>query len=445
MSESETPAATAADVMRIQKLYQKCLVYQEVDPETFLSQARKTVEAILKVVYVAHGLDKSGKPVAKLMINDMLSGLTRENQLPQHIAIPMQTIQAYGNFGTHDQGTDSIDITNDYVQPCLTALNTSYQWFMDNFGAAAIAEADGEDDSPISKLIKGSFNQGAFGIGKDDFGRSKGGDAIPLEKITEFWHMETSRLAAEPTIEIEGTLSKYAPLLVGDPSMKKSLHLEFRKSLAKQISDDKRSGVNTLLGYTAGQMVIRFSLPDMEWEFLGLYQGIVRNSIPIFVEKEYYRSVVEPLFTSDEPYCIEAVVRGRVGTLPGSFVSDFVKQNQLGDLIAFRVIEDASRPTYGLLIDGNDSEISYVRRTRYLDGDIWVALELDDGEVFLSRFCDLSDPADVQASSNSLQSEIKSEYQDRIKKVIFQYDQDNRDLSAVQSVQLASLQQLFTT
>jgi hypothetical protein len=301
--------------------------------------------------------------------------------------------------------------------------------------------------SPITQLIKGSFSRGALGIGADEFDRPEGGrgDDLEIERITDFWRMEASTLAAEPTVVIEGTLSKYAPLLVGDQAMKRSLHFEFRRSLAKVLPDEKRCQVNALLGYTAGQMVLRLSMEELEWEYLGLYQSIVRNSIPVFVEKSYYRSVVGDLFGTEETSCIEAVVRGRVEQLPSSFVSEFLKQYQLSDLINLRVIQDASRPTYGLLVNGEDSEVRYVRRSRYLDGDIWVALELDEGEIFLSRFCDLSDPKDVRASEHFLDSEIQNAYGSRVKRVIFQYDQETRNLAVAQSVDLESLKRLFTS
>lgn len=118
---------------RIRALYDKAVLYQRTDPEVALAQARKSAEAICRNVYIHEGLEENSKPASKIMLNDMISTLTRTGTLPAHIGIALETIQKYGNFGTHDQGTDSDNITEDYIQPCLQALATVVHWYLTKY------------------------------------------------------------------------------------------------------------------------------------------------------------------------------------------------------------------------------------------------------------------------------------------------------------------------
>lgn len=121
------------EIMRVKALYDKTLKYQGTDPEVSLFQARKSAEAICKAVYIKEDLHKQGKPVSKLMLNEMIQSLERNGKLPKHILINLGTIQAFGNFGSHDQGEDNDVITVDYIQPCLLALGTVFNWYVQDY------------------------------------------------------------------------------------------------------------------------------------------------------------------------------------------------------------------------------------------------------------------------------------------------------------------------
>jgi len=121
------------EIARVKSLYQKCLKYQEVDPEVALSQARKSAEAICKHIYVNEEFEKGGKPASKMMLNDLIGTLSKKRVVPQHIIIALGTIQHYGNFGTHDQGEDSDYITREFVETCLSALSTVVNWYFQEY------------------------------------------------------------------------------------------------------------------------------------------------------------------------------------------------------------------------------------------------------------------------------------------------------------------------
>ncbi|OAT80923.1 hypothetical protein A6P54_13050 [Bacillus sp. MKU004] len=122
-----------SEIKRLKTLYDKTLKYQGTDPEVSLFQARKSAEAICKAIYIKEGLHRNGKPLTKLMLNELIQLLDRNGSLPKHISINLGTIQAFGNFGSHDQGEDNDVITADYIQPCLLALGTVFNWYVEEY------------------------------------------------------------------------------------------------------------------------------------------------------------------------------------------------------------------------------------------------------------------------------------------------------------------------
>ena len=121
------------ELNRVKILYEKTIKYQREDPEISLAQARKSAEAICKQIYIREGLEKGSKPASKMMLNDLISSLVRSSMLPPHVQISLGTIQAFGNFGTHDQGMDSENITEEFIQPCLGALSTVVDWYFTSY------------------------------------------------------------------------------------------------------------------------------------------------------------------------------------------------------------------------------------------------------------------------------------------------------------------------
>lgn len=128
------------EIERIKALYKKTIFYQDRDPEVSLGQARKSAEAICKQIYKNENLTKSGKPLEKLMLEDFIRTFTNRKIIPKPMIIHLRTIQAFGNLGSHDQGDASVYIDKEYIQPCLFALGTLFNWYLHNYSKESSSE-----------------------------------------------------------------------------------------------------------------------------------------------------------------------------------------------------------------------------------------------------------------------------------------------------------------
>jgi len=169
---------------------------------------------------------------------------------------------------------------------------------------------------------------------------------------------------------------------------------------------------------------------------MGLYHSIVRNSIPVFVEKDYYNRVVEPLFGTEEnriTYVIDAKVIGRLISFPRDFLQEFIEKYHLQSLIRPDILgSEDGKKVFAMFIDGQNTKIEYTGPARYLDGDIWVALNFQDEEKFVSRFIDFSDLEDVRRESKALEKDIQEFLPDG--KIIYQFDQVEKIIPGYQTV-----------
>jgi TPR repeat protein len=125
----ERLARLEQDMARVVARFEKAQKWLEMDAEVSLGQARKAAEAICKQIYINEGREKGSKPASKMMLNDLISQLSREKLIPQRIGVALGTIQAFGNLGVHDQGEESDHITADTATPCLHALSTVVTWY----------------------------------------------------------------------------------------------------------------------------------------------------------------------------------------------------------------------------------------------------------------------------------------------------------------------------
>ena len=204
---------------------------------------------------------------------------------------------------------------------------------------------------------------------------------VEIKSIRKFWKIYRRSLRiGEPElregtlITLKGTLSKYAPMIIGDPIRKRELHKEYRKKLSERKVENT-DAIDPKLSLTSGNTVWRIKMSD--FVYLGLYQGIVRNSIPVFVKKEYYESIEGIFFKHDNTYCVDVVLTGSLGELPAEVV------DKVG------LVEKG--PVYGLFVGGEGTKIEYLDEADYLDGDIWIALKDGRKEHMVSKFLDLGE------------------------------------------------------
>jgi len=261
----------------------------------------------------------------------------------------------------------------------------------------------------------------------------KGGEEpVEIVKISDFWKPKVGTLAVETLVSITGQLSRYAPMVLGHPMEKREAHRAYRLSL----SDGEQKGtlgpteVDALLACSAGQMVLRME-PDFPNVYLGLYHSIARNSIPVFVNRDYYRENVKKVFAKDRNV-VEATIRGRVCSMPeGNFLKTFVEERRLMGRIGPRMLNDMGKPIHGIMVDGGDTSIKAVGTSRYLDGDIWVALEHEGQQAVVSRFVDLADANDVRQEAEGLKADKDRFF--RNWKVVLQFDQVDRLISGYET------------
>lgn len=261
-------------------------------------------------------------------------------------------------------------------------------------------------------------------------------EPLKLEKINEFWE---KNLRDGDYVEIEGTLSPYIPMLIGPPKLKRELHREYRRAIPKEDYMSSKPVVDAYLAFTAGQMVWRLDLNDFPWVFMGLYHCIVRNSILVLVDVDYYKRVVKYYFDrAMNPFAIDVRIRGKVGSVPYSILNTLVE--------SFRVSSRKIRPEIlemrVLIVDGrDDTKIEYIGKSKYLDGDIWVAVEYGGNEFFVSRFVDISDPEDLKMESQNLKNDVQKYLPHG--RIIFQFDQVEKLISGYQRITLEELKRRF--
>lgn len=119
--------------------------YIQGDPEASLNYARKSAEAICKVVFATHVGIPDG-----IMLNELLKQLSNKKLIPAKMVQPLFTIQKYGNFGSHPQ-PDSDVIDAEYIAPCIIALKQVTRWFFEEFLKTQLPAPINEAWSRVSK------------------------------------------------------------------------------------------------------------------------------------------------------------------------------------------------------------------------------------------------------------------------------------------------------
>ena len=139
MSERET---RAAELAQIGELHRKALRYAQTDPEVALALTRKAAEGVCRFVFA----ERVGEP-GKIMLDQLVQKLGAAGLLPPHVAVPLNAIRDFGNYGAHAQsGGHRIDSA--YVAPAASALETVFAWFTGVYLDPASAELLREGADP---------------------------------------------------------------------------------------------------------------------------------------------------------------------------------------------------------------------------------------------------------------------------------------------------------
>lgn len=100
-------------------------------PAVALAEARKLVEAVcghvLRREVVSH------KAAAREELNTLIGKLRSNKLIPSRIQLSLRTVQTFGNWGAHYQGSEG-EVTQEDMATCLSALGTVVGWFFETYG-----------------------------------------------------------------------------------------------------------------------------------------------------------------------------------------------------------------------------------------------------------------------------------------------------------------------
>jgi hypothetical protein len=239
---------------------------------------------------------------------------------------------------------------------------------------------------------------------------SSGGKTIDkqYDSVMQFW-ADKQHLREGDLIEINGTFSEFAPLVIGYPKAKRMLHMEYRRALEKnrRLGKKKIRTLNACMSISAGQMVYRDRNATETGVFCGLYESIIRNAIPLFVVRDYYESSLRPMMLKRSKDTFEAKVVGRVTKRKMRRLKKFIEKYGMTSFISQKVIDDLCKDSFGLLVNGEGTSISYLGRSKYLDGDVWIAGEQNGVEFFETAFLDIGDPNDREDALVTLREKLE--------------------------------------
>lgn len=208
-------------------------------------------------------------------------------------------------------------------------------------------------------------------------------------------------------LSVYGTFSQFAPLLVGPPFAKKQMHKEFRQALDEGRTP-KSSSIDACLSISSGQMVTRYSAGNGEFQVCGIYESIVRNTFPVFVNKNYLEKEIfsGPLAKRKT---LEVEITGPLVRVSSKYITDFLEKYKLNEMFSHETIAYFSNCSYGILVDGVDGKISISStKPRYLDGDIWLVLSEAGQEAFETRFVNISDRDERNQSLREMITHIRA-------------------------------------
>jgi hypothetical protein len=231
-----------------------------------------------------------------------------------------------------------------------------------------------------------------------------------FDSVGSFW--QARHLLSElDYATVPGTFSQYAPMIMGPPRTKRLLHREFRRAVEgnRRFGVAKRLTINTCMSISAGQMVMRIQPRDNEKRLFGLYNSIVRNSIPVYVLPQFYTQHLARHFKdTGSSGSLQARITGRVLKLDNSFIRRFLVRQGLERILPQDLIEELAEHAYALEVGGPETKIEKLAEPpAYLDGDVWIAVTSGKTERFLTSFLNICSGEERQEEFDRLQEEAR--------------------------------------
>ncbi len=219
-----------------------------------------------------------------------------------------------------------------------------------------------------------------------------------FDHVEEFWG---ATLRDGDLVTIDGVLSPFSPLLIGNPKGLLTLHNQFRDLAEDGEIKTPLSSANMSL--SAGQVAWDVG-PIGAWHVLGLYESLVRNAVVVFVDRQEFSERLKPEFKVWRRDAAEACLTGRVVSLNG-----------FGDMIDGPLgseNKELHATPRGLVVSPQlaGTSISLQPITRYLDGDLFAVVEVNGEYVLRTQPTNFSNPDVVDSDRVSLQAGINRRY-----------------------------------
>jgi len=116
---------------RSRRFYRQALEFAHTHPDISLWRCRKTAEVILLQNHRSE-VGEPGEKVAR-SLNELIEEGRKHDIISKLQQVNLQTIQQYGNFGSHNQGGEEDDLSYQEILPCLTATESLMQWWDPSF------------------------------------------------------------------------------------------------------------------------------------------------------------------------------------------------------------------------------------------------------------------------------------------------------------------------
>lgn len=251
--------------------------------------------------------------------------------------------------------------------------------------------------------------------------------------VLEFWMPDAVREG--DIVTVNGLLAPFAPVFPGHPYEKRSLHAQLRQEFENirrtrvdegPYASPDQTILNAVISFTSGQMIWRLDMTKLKFVYMGLFEGIVRNSIPVFVAAPYMRDAQRRARFLSPSGAVRAEITARVITAPGlSTRFDFPMS------APYNACHCGER-SFVLVIDDTDSALQTSPEVgimplegapQYLDGDIWTALRRNGAGDILTTMpgVNLSDANDYSRHRELLRVAVSPYMEDGV--LLFEHDE----------------------
>jgi len=262
-----------------------------------------------------------------------------------------------------------------------------------------------------------------YDISKKPFNTTVSSKEVKILQSVEEFYSNADSLPSGTKVTIKGTFSNYIPILSGQATIKRDLHLEFRKNIQQlKVLFDKRSfriqetTLNYLMSLSAGQMIM---YPKKEYDSLfipcAMYESIVRNSILILIHKDIY-SKIHHTMQKQSPHSdfAEATITGIIDTRENSFVQHIhdilFKFKGVERTIDFDKLKSLAKTKVIYILNDGIGKFQYNAPSRFLDGDIWMSIKHGKEEELITRFLNLANYNEMLQQAEDMVSEYNQSF-----------------------------------